>query len=332
MQAAPTALSLFPVEIPLPPREATSLSSIAMLCSLSISAWSGYRYDKETSEEIAQLHDAEKDAGRFNKRLVPRNALKEITQAIGQARRDHEFLTLPWGDNGSRLLPGATYMEHTNLMKQRKQEFEVAVARFADGFENLVCSQGRLGTLLKVEDYPGMTDEGGRLRFVRPNELRTRFSFDTKIAPIHDANDFRVAIGDEERERIKRQIAQSLEASIRVGTRDLWQRLYKAVAHMSVRMNEYNAAEEGNRPKLYTSMVTNIVDIVDVLPSLNIAGDTDLNRMAEEVRQALVVDTKQLRKSESLRSEAAQKAKDIAQRMAAYMGMPAGGPTTSGLV
>lgn len=330
MSAAP--LSLFPSEIPLPPREATSLSSIAMLCSLSISAWSGYRYDKQTSEEIAQLHGAENDAGRFNKRLVPGKALKEITSAIGQARRDHEFLTLPWGDNGSRLLPGATYMEHTALMKQRKQEFEAAVARFVGGFENLVCSQSRLGTLLKVEDYPGMIEDGGRLRFVRPRELRNLFSFDTTIDPMHDPNDFRVAIGDEERERIKRQIAQSVEAAIRVGTRDLWQRLYKAVAHMSQRMNEYNAADGENKPKLYSSMVTNIVEIVDVLPSLNVAGDADLSRMAEEVRKALVFDTKELKKSESLRSEAAQKATEIAQRMAAYMGMPATGPTPSGLV
>jgi hypothetical protein len=60
--------SLFPFDITLPPNEQTSLSSKAMLCTVSISAWSGYKFDREASEEIAEIHGAEKDSSRFNKR------------------------------------------------------------------------------------------------------------------------------------------------------------------------------------------------------------------------------------------------------------------------
>src|SRR5215472_7899703 len=70
----------------------------------------------------------------------------------------------------------------------------------------------------------------------------------------------------QDRERIKRQIAESIQASLRVGTRELWQRLYKVVSHMSARMTEYNTALDGSKPRLYDSMITNIVEIVDVLP------------------------------------------------------------------
>jgi len=315
--------SLFSLEIPVPPREETSLSSKAMLCTVSISAWSGYKYDREASEEIAEIHGAEKDSGRFNKRLVPRKDLKEITQIIGLARRDHEFVTLPWSDNGFRVLPATAYMDHTETMRLRAAEFKAAVSRLLTGFEDLVTKQSRLGTLFKVEDYPGMRDEGGKLRFAFPEELRSRFSFETKVLPLPDADDFRVSIGDEDRERIKRQIAESLQASLRVGTRELWQRLYKVVSHMSARMSEYNAAEDGKKPKLYDSMITNVVEIVDVLPKLNIAGDTELDRMAGEVRSSLLVSPQELRKSETLRSDTARAAANIAQRMAAYMGVPA---------
>ena len=81
--------SLFSVtEIPLPPKsESGSLASQAMLCRLCISQWDGYKYDREVSEEIADLHNAEKDAGRYRKRLLPRTVLKPITKAIGLARR-----------------------------------------------------------------------------------------------------------------------------------------------------------------------------------------------------------------------------------------------------
>lgn len=313
---------LIPFEFPLPPKEESSLSSKAMLCTVSISSWSGYKYDREASEEIADIHGADKDSGRFNKRLVPRKELEEITRLIGLARRDHEFVTLPWSDNGFRVLPAAAYMDHTETMRRHSAEFKAAVSRLLARFEDLVRSQSRLGTLFKVGDYPGMRDENGILRFAFPEELRERFSFETKVLPLPDADDFRVSMGDQDRERIKRQIAESIQASLRVGTRELWQRLYKVVSHMSQRMTEYSAAEQGQKPRLYDSMITNIVEIVDVLPKLNIAEDTELDRMASEIRRSLVVDPQELRKSESVRSETAKAAVDIVQRMAAYMGVP----------
>ena len=43
-----------------------SLTSRAMLCSLSISMWSARKHDPEASEEIAQRHGAQPDAGRYH--------------------------------------------------------------------------------------------------------------------------------------------------------------------------------------------------------------------------------------------------------------------------
>lgn len=314
--------SLFTLEIPVPPKQSTSLASTAMLSSLSISQWSGYKYDPDASEELATMHGAESDAARVNKRLVPRSELKEITQAISHARHDHEFLTLPWTDDGWRVLPAGTYFEHSKKMQDHKAAILTAVGNLIARFETVVRNQSRLGTLLKVSDYPGMRQEGEALRFLFPQELRDKYAFATDVKPLPDADDFRVNIGDEERERLKRQIAESVQASLRAGTRDLWQRLYDVVSHMSTRMTEYNGAEEGNKPKLYKSMVTNIVEIVDVLPRLNISGDEELNRMTETIRHSLLVDTDELRKSETLRNDTARAAADIMQRMAAYMGLP----------
>jgi len=296
-----------------------------MLRSLNISQWSGYRYDPDASEEIAALHGADKDAARVNKRLVPRKALEQITKAVGKARSDHEFLTLPWTDDGWRVLPAAVYLEHRDKLQEDERAITTAVENLIAGFEDLVRNQSRLGTLLKVEDYPGMRMEGDQLRFLYPQELRDKFSFKINVKPLPDANDFRVAISDSERERLKRQIADSVQAALRAGTRDLWQRLYDVVSHMSTRMAEYNSAEDGNKPKLYKSMVGNIVEIVDVLPRLNLCGDVELDRMADSVRRSLVVDTEELKESEALRTDTAKAAADIMQRMAAYMGLPTDG-------
>src|SRR5260370_20648352 len=116
MTTAALPPSLFPLEVPLPSKEETSLSSKAMLCTVSISAWSGYKYDREASEQIAEIQGAEKDYGRFYKLLDPRKELVEITKIIGKARRDHESLTLPSRHNHHRFLPPAPSIDHTTTI------------------------------------------------------------------------------------------------------------------------------------------------------------------------------------------------------------------------
>jgi hypothetical protein len=323
--AAPQ-LSLLPLELPaLPPTD--SLSSKAMLSSVSISMWSACKYDAQVSDEIARRHNAQTDAGRYNKKLLPRDALEELTKITSEARSDHYFLTLPWSDEGWRVLPAAAYMDHSKKMREHLAQFEPAVTRFVERFPDLVAEQSsehsRLGTMFNIDDYPGMTrDTAGTLILARPQELRDKFSFKTDVKPFPDAADFRVSLGDEDRQRIQRQIMASVAADLQLGTRELWQRLYKVVRHMSERLAEYNASEEGKTRKVYDSWVTNVVEIVDVLPKLNITKDQELERMAAEVRVSLLVDPDELRKSETARTDTAKAAAAIAARMAAYMGVP----------
>jgi hypothetical protein len=325
--AAVPQASLFSIDVPLPPKQENSLASTAMLWSVNISRWWGWKYDRAESEEVARRHNAGKKRARVNKSIVPTSELEEITQAIGRARRDHYFLTLPWTDDGWRVLPGATYMEHTDKMRDNESAFWAAVDRLVGRFEEIVRRQrenpDELGTLFAVEDYPGMRGDNGILRFAFPHELRDEFSFSTDVKPMPSADDFRVDISDSERERLKRQIADSVQASLRAATRDLWQRLYDVVSHMSKKLAEYNgSSEDDKKPKLYKSMVGNIVELVDVLPKLNVAGDRELDRMAETARCSLIVDTEDLRQSEAVRTDVARAAAEIAQRMAAYMGIP----------
>ena len=186
-----------------------SLSSRAMLCSLSIGMWSARKHDPEASEEIAQRHGAQADAGRYHKVLLPKEALTEIHKIVSEARQEHYFMTLPWDDNGYRVLPAAAYMDHTKKMRELSNRFVPAVDALAQQFGQLVeNAKVRLGGLFRSEDYP------------RVEELRSKFSFETKVMPLPDAGDFRVTLGDEEKERIKRQITAAVEASLQVASRE----------------------------------------------------------------------------------------------------------------
>ncbi|MGB7592956.1 MAG: hypothetical protein WBO19_17110, partial [Terriglobia bacterium] len=251
---------------------------------------------------------AQPDAGRYHKVLLPKAALAEVQKIVSEARQEHYFMTLPWDDNGYRVLPAAAYMDHTEKMRELSNKFTPAVESLGHQFGQLVEeAKVRLGGLFRSEDYPA------------PDELCSKFSFETKVMPLPDAGDFRVTLGDEEKERIKRQITAAVEASLQVASRELWQRLYEAVSHLAERLQAYKVTEEGVEHPFRDSIVTNLVKLVDVLPKLNVTGDPELERLAAQVRASLLVDPQELRKSESIRNETAKKASAICDRMAAFM-------------
>jgi hypothetical protein len=270
--------------------------------------WSARKHDPEASKEIAQRHGAQPDAGRYHKVLLPKEALAEIHKIVSEARQEHYFMTLPWDDNGYRVLPAAAYMDHTEKMRELSNRFTPAVETLAHQFGQLVeQAKARLSGLFRSEDYPA------------PDELRSKFSFETKVMPLPEAGDFRVALGDEEKARIKRQITAAVEASLQVGSRELWQRLYEAVSHLAERLQAYKVTEEGVEHPFRDSVITNLMKLIEVLPKLNVTGDPELERLAVQVRASLLVDPQELRKSVSVRTETINAAAAIAQRMAGYM-------------
>jgi hypothetical protein len=279
-----------------------------MLCSLSISTWSARKHDRDASEEIAARHGAQPDAGRYQKVLLPRQALADIQKIVSESRQEHYFITLPWDDNGYRVLPAAAYMDHVEKMQSLSVRFTHAVEALMHQFSTLIDqARVRLGGLFRPQDYPTI------------EELRSKFSFETRVLPLPDAGDFRVALGEEEKARIARQITAAVESSVQVGSRELWYRLYEAVHHMAERLSSYQVTKEGVEHPFRDSVVVNLVKLVEVLPKLNVTADPELERLTDEVRAALLVDPQELRESATKRSDTAKAAAEIAARMSGYM-------------
>src|SRR5258708_12518334 len=64
------------------------------------------------------------------------------------------------------------------------------------------------------------------------------------------------------------------------GTEDLWKRLRDVVSHMVDRLNEPDS-------RFHATLVTNIHDLVSLLPQLNVNQDPDLERFATQIRARL---------------------------------------------
>jgi hypothetical protein len=92
--------------------------------------------------------------------------------------------------------------------------------------------------------------------------------------------DFRVTMSAEEQARVAQEIDANVRQSLARGTVDLWKRLQDLVSHMVDRLNEPES-------RFHASLVSNVLDLVNLLPQLNVGEDRELNRFAGEIRNKL---------------------------------------------
>ena len=140
-----------------------NLTHDAMLVSLRIAAWSGRLYDRQASNHVAAQHDASASAGRYNKRLLPKAAFAALTATISKIRSTHYEQTLPWDDQGSRLLTVANYERYTELLDGLRERMVRERARFIEDYhDNIDQARLDLGRLFRIEDYPSKEALQGR--------------------------------------------------------------------------------------------------------------------------------------------------------------------------
>ncbi len=293
------------------------LNRDAMLVSLRISAWSGRLYDREASDHVAAQHNASTSAGRYNKRLLPKAALAALDATMSEARSQHYAQSMPWDDNGSRLLTVANYEYYTQVMDGLRERLVRQRARFIEDYDDYV-EQARidLGKLFRIEDYPSK------------DQLRDRFSISYRITPVPDADHFIARLASDDTDRVKRDIENHIEEQFHDAVGDLYRRLAEAVERVSERLTE----DDNGRPLVFRdTMISNIRNLVDVVPRLNIFGDQRLARLCEEVKDRIAgVEPDSLRPSRTFdpaaRDRVKRDADALLEQFAGYFALPPAEP------
>ena len=290
------------------------LNRDAMLVGLRISAWSGRLYDRQASDHVAAHHDASTSAGRYNKRLLPKAALAALNATMNEARTRHYSNSLPWDDKGSRLLTVVNYEYYTQVMDGLRERLVRQRARFIEEYDDYV-EQARidLGKLFRIGEYPSKED------------LRDRFSIRYRITPVPNADHFIARLATDDTERVKRDIELHIEKQLHHAVGDLYRRLAEAVERVSERLAE----DDNGKPLVFRdTMISNIRDLVDVVPRLNIFGDQRLARLCEQVKDRIAgVEPDSLRPSRTFdpvaRVQVKRDADALLEQFAGYFTPPA---------
>lgn len=287
----------------------TDIASRAMLVQLSVGQWTARKLDKKVSDDVAAQHKAKHGAGNYNKVLIARGNLAAIASVVAQARADHAYLSLPWLQDGTRILPVDAFNRYTGLMQRHREAFEREVNGFCANYpEYIAQAQDSLGDLFNRADYPS------------PDDMRRRFSWSVTVLPMPDAADFRVDLDAAAVAALQADMASNVQDALQNAMGDAFERLHKVVRNMADKLAAYDPAQGKQGNPFRDSLVQNVRDLVDVLPALNLTGDARLSQAIDRVRGKLTThDAQDLREDDALRTETAKEAADIADAMAGWM-------------
>jgi hypothetical protein len=268
----------------------------AMMVDLSIAIYSGRKQDKSTQAEVtnAKGSGSKKAASVYKNLFAECKELDAITKFQARARAEHYKLTLPWNDQGARLLPTAALMDYQQTMGRYKQEFERLVDAFLDKYDTLVAGAAfQLGTLFDRNEYPSR------------GKVAQRFRMETSFTPLPTGGDFRLDVESEVQRELIAQYEDKLDAKIKAANQDSWTRLYNAISKLSDRLT---VDEDGKKRTFHDTTVTNAVELCELLHVMNITNDPALTKAARQLAEVLSgVEPKDLRESAGFRMATKQK-------------------------
>lgn len=268
-----------------------SISSSALLVELSISTWTGRKLDKRASQEIETKNLSHNGVANVNKKLLGNCAeLQAVQKFVANARNRHYSMTMPWSDLGMRLVTTQQYFKYNEVMTALEQEFHRLVNLFLDSYDwEISQAQAKLGLMFNIDDYPTL------------ESLRGKFSFRLSSVPLPDAGDFRIDIGNEALKQVKEQYQHYYTDQLQSAMNDVWQRTFKALTKMSERLDY---ADKDTKKVFRDTLVSNVVDVVELLDVCNVTGDTHMTAMRDKLDNALRgVTPEGLREDEYLRAE-----------------------------
>lgn len=281
--------------------QAHSLAARCLLVSVSIAAWSGRKYDRVASVLLESEHNAEAGRARVNKLLIRAEALQPVTRAANAIRMMVYDNTLPWADNGERIIAASHYLGLANKLRPLIEDFNAqADALAAEYAAERERARFELNKLFRASDYPA--------------EIRSRYHVRVSVMPIADSSDMRLEIPESVQEAVRLSVEETLQTRQREAMETLWGTLGTSLVAIRDRLAEKDA-------RFKTALIENFHGLIDRLGALNIVGDPQVDALQMRVRDSLgTFDIGELRSDPAQREAFVEKADEIIDTFQAMWG------------
>lgn len=277
----------------------SNLGKRAVLMRLTKGMPGEFRQDKTLTEKVKQEHNLGKKSGKWDKALFPPEALAPIKSLDGEADKYHDAVTLPF-DKGIGILPAVLIESYSQKMMEFKSRRQHLVdTHFLDNYQKWIdWAKRELNGTFDASEYPD------------PEEMRKKFYFRTEPVPVPDSTHFESNVTsllglDAESVNIR------VEDATKEAQRVLLSRMIEPLTHMANKLKE-------DKPKIFETMITNIAEIAELVPKLNLTDDPALNQFAADMERLAKTDTDLLRESKVERTQRQQEAEALMKRLSGY--------------
>jgi len=277
------------------PKHITSLSTSCVLVSIESHVWNATVQDREISEEVTSAKRADKDAGKFVKNLLAKNA--EHKAVLNYRQTIYNWMqrcTYDWAGS-QRLLPVANLTRFHTEYRDHVQKLNDLVDDFLDKYPSIVSNMAFVqGTMFNRSEYPDVS------------ELRHKFSIDLIQSEV-PTGDFRCAISQDLAEDMskhyERQAKRLVEDILSKQTTQLTE-IMKSLSHCceTETVIDDNGEVKIRRRKLYDSTLDRARELCETFKKFNLTADPRLEEARSGLERLLDgVEIEKLRNSDTQR-------------------------------
>jgi hypothetical protein len=279
----------------------------------SLYPWS--KRDNAAASNAANADHADADRFHVYVKLIPKDAYLKPQQILAEARKKIGFPNgIKWDDNGFSAIANTKLEAVKHDLEELRQQFYEAV-------EALIAELPALEARAR-QDLNGAFD---RLGWPTAEDVRERYTFTIKLGVAPDASDLRCQnVSPEARAEIEKAVRQDQTDKLNDLHKQVVSALEGALGRVVNNLTEFS---EGKIKRFEDTLVTNLQDLVEALPQLNIAGDRAVDQTITRSRTlltglhaALQANTLRDKKSEAgdkVRKEIAKEAGDILSKLKA---------------
>lgn len=280
-----------------------SLADKTLLTQLTIRHWIGRKTDRQRSVEVADAHGVNPRVGRYNKDLLPNTPLLgHIHAKTNSIRTLVAANTLPWGVEGTRILPTSNFLSFSSKYNKERDDWQQLTDKFIREYPTLVVNaEHSLRDLYDARDYPDSA------------HIASKFEIKLAFLPV-PTTDFRVSMAESDLEELRSSVEQRISDATRSAQLDLWQRMFDRVEEVQAKLADPSAI-------FRDSLIDNTMDLCNLIGKLNFAEDPAIEEMRNTVKSKLArLNPDVLRVDPDIRRATANEASAIMDRMKAYMG------------
>jgi vacuolar-type H+-ATPase subunit I/STV1 len=286
------------------------LSREAILVKATFHSWTGdKRIDDVTAEQFNDRVDAKDTARRHTKKLLSKSEYAANCRTIiSNARKFHKENTVPWTYDGWGLLPKRNYERYREAMRDFAENklYGAASLLFENFNREIEDDREVLGQLFDHAAY------------IMPHQVFERFKIDLQYEPIVNLDTPHFDAMSDSVNSIMEQARARQQQAVSRATDDLRSRVNDILLRTIDRLEHLD-----DKSKKPTALLKSIEELADVLPRLNIAGDTDIANAAQQMKERILYFSAQdLKDDEESRAEVIQVAREISGAIGRKIKMP----------